>query len=151
MAKPKTLQGQKLLVQLGDDATPTEAFTAVCGINEATVEFSASVQEANVHDCATPDDPAWVERDVDGLSCMISGAGLADTGTFESVLFVWWSSGDPKNIRFKLDTTLANGGGYFSGSFVCTKLSLTGTRKQRSTFDIEMMSNGAVTWTDASA
>lgn len=149
MAIPKTIDGAKVLIQIGDGASPTEAFAVPCGLTGATVSFAASAQEEAVHDCAAPENAAWVYRQVDSLSMSVSGTGLVDTSNLESVLYTWWASGASKNCRVKIDTTGANGGGYWAGSFVCTSLSVTGERKQRSTVEIEIQSNGPLTWTDA--
>lgn len=149
MAIPKTIDGAKVLLQIGNGASPTEQFSVPCGLTGTTISFSGSAQEEAVHDCDTPEAAAWVYRQIDSLSMTVSGTGLVDTSNLQATLYAWWSSGAAKNCRVKIDVTGANGGGQWAGSFVCTSLSVTGERKQRSTVEIEIQSNGPLTWTAA--
>jgi predicted secreted protein len=149
MAFPKTLQGHKILIQIGDGATPTEAFAAYCGMVNANLSFTSSVQENAVPDCADPAAPMWLERSVDTLGVTISGDGTLDTKDALPAWWEWFTSAEAKNIRVKVDAAPADGGGYWAGSFVLTSLELGGQRKQNSTISVEFQSNGVVTWTDA--
>lgn len=147
MAAVKTLNGEKLLVQIGDGASP-ETFTHDCLINtERGIAFSAETQEFIVPDCLAPEDPAWKEVTKDGLSATISGAGMLHTSSVED-WFNWFKSPDTKNCRVRVDVAGADGGGYWEGAFHLTALEITGDRKQKSTVSVTLVSNGAVTWTD---
>lgn len=148
MAAVKTLNGEKLLVQIGDGASP-ETFTHDCLINtERGIAFSADTQEFIVPDCAAPEDPAWKVIEKDGLSASISGAGMLHTSSVET-WFDWFKDADTKNVRVKIDVAGADGGGYWEGAFHLTGMEITGTRKEKSTVSVTLASSGALTWTDA--
>lgn len=150
MAAAKTLNGTKLLVQLGDGEV-SESFWQWCLINaERGIEFTNTSSDQIIPDCTSPDDPAWVTRTVDGLSASVTGAGILDTDSL-SLMWDWFESGLPKNIRVRIDALLADGGGYWGFACVLTSFSVTGARNEKATFDCTIMSDGPVTWTDVAA
>lgn len=143
----KTLNGEKLLIQIGDGADP-EAFTHDCLINtERGIAFSADTQEFLIPNCLAPEDPAWKEVTKDGLSAAVNGAGMLHTTSIET-WFNWFTSSDTKTCRIKVDVAGADGGGYWQGEFHLTNFEVTGTRKQKSTSTITLASSGPITWTD---
>ena len=149
MTAVKTLQGEKLLIKIGDGATPTETFTHDCLINtDRGIAFEADVTEILVPDCDDPSLPGWKQRLKDGLSAEISGAGRVHTASLEA----WhnWFNGDiQKNVRVETNgVTGANGGGYWQGAFKLTAWSVTGPRKNLADVAVTLQSHGAVTWTD---
>jgi hypothetical protein len=76
MAAPTTAKFGKMLIELGDTATPT-VYAAPCGFTSKGVTISKNLQEVNIPDCDNPDDPIWVGRDVQSQSCTITGDGVA--------------------------------------------------------------------------
>jgi predicted secreted protein len=149
MAVVKTMNGTQLLVQIGDGATPTEAFVADCLINtQRGISFSAETNEFIIPDCDNPDDPAWKEVTKDGLSATISGAGMLHTASVET-MFQWFTSKNTKNVRVRINVSGANGGGYWAGAFHCTEFEVTGERNAKADCSITLVSNGPITWTDA--
>jgi Phage tail tube protein len=149
MAQVKTLVGEKLLIQIGDGATPTEAFSIDCLINaERGVQMSAETQEFVVPDCDNPSLPGWKEMFKDGMSISVSGGGMLHTTSVEN-FFNWMNSDTAKNVRIKFDVSGALGGGYIAVPMKLTAFSVTGNRKQNTTADITLMSSGVGTWTDA--
>jgi predicted secreted protein len=144
----KTLNGEKLLIQIGDGANP-ETFAHDCLVNtERGIVFTADTQDFTVPNCLSPSDPAWKEVIKDGLSAAVNGAGMVHTSSIET-FFNWLKSPDAKNCRVKVDVAGADGGGYWQGAFHLTSFEVTGTRKQKSTNTIALVSSGEVTWTDA--
>lgn len=143
---------RRLLVQIGDGATPTEAFAASCSINTSReFSFDATTVETTIPDCDNPYAPSWVDRVVDTLSASISGAGTCDTSDF-AMWRAWFLSGAVRNCRITISEPLAAGGGRFQGAFVLTKLG--GAKegdKATMSFSCELQSSGAVTWVPAAA
>lgn len=148
MAQVKTLNGTKLLVQIGDGGG-TEVFAEDCLINaERGISFASDTNEVIVPDCAAPDDPAWKEITKDGLSASITGGGLLHTTSTEA----WWDwfEGDiAKNCRVNIDTSVADGGGYWQGAFKLTAFELTGARNDKIQVSVTLASNGLIIWEDA--
>lgn len=148
MTAVKSMNGTKLLVQIGDGASP-EVFTHDCLINtERSVQFSSDTNQTVIPDCDNPDAPGWKETMVDGLSASVTGAGMLHTASVAD-WFAWFASGAPKNVRIKNDVSAANGGGYWSGAFLLTAFEETGARNDKATVSVTLTSTGAITWTDA--
>ncbi|MFC7399590.1 phage tail tube protein [Chelatococcus sp. GCM10030263] len=150
MAKPTTLSAAKLLVMLGDGATPTEAFTAPCGLTTKGISLSAASNDITVPDCDDPDAASWSERVISALSGTVSGSGVLAMESFETWRDYFFS-GASKNARVKIDTTLANNGGYFEGKFILTTFNVTGELGNKIQVEIELQNDGEIVWVDASA
>lgn len=146
MAAVTRVSGSKLLVQIGDGATPTEAFAHDCLINTARgIQFQSDTNEYIMPDCDNPDDPAWKEVTKDGLSVTITGAGMLYTASVEN-WFDWWKAAATKNVRFKLNVAAT---GYWAGKFHLSQMEIAAdSNKDTATVSVTMISSGAVTWTD---
>lgn len=148
MARPTTLKGSKVLILLGDGATPTEAFVAPCALTTKGIEFAADTNDFNVPDCDNPDAPTFTERVVATLSATISGAGTLAMESFDEWR-EWFDSGLEKNVRFKLDAPSANNGGYWTMSAILSAFGIGAEQGGLATVDVTILSDGAWTWTDA--
>lgn len=146
MARPTTIKGSKFLIQIEET---TNVYVAPCALTTKGIDFGAETNDFNVPDCSDPDAPTFTERVVSALSAGISGSG---TLAMESLATwrVWFDSGLEKNIRVKLDTTLAEGGGYWQMGAVLTSLNISGNQGELATVEVTIASNGAWTWTAAS-
>ncbi len=150
MASVKTMVGEKILIKIGDGATPTETFSHPCMINlDRGLAFSSDSTDVVVPDCDDPSAVAWKEVYKDGLSLQISGGGLLHTLSLETY-FNWMTVDTSKNVQVLFNVSAADGGGYISGAFKLTSFGISGTRKNNATVDLTLMSHGALTWTDAS-
>lgn len=143
--------GSKLLVKIGDAASP-EVFTADCLINTSRgIQFQSDTNEFVMPDCDNPDDPAWKSVTKDGLSATISGAGMLYTASVAD-WYDWFNGDDSKNIQFALNVPAASGGGYWEGAFKLTQFEVTSDgNKDQSTCNVTLVSDGPVTWNDAAA
>lgn len=147
MATVQTMNGTKLLVQIGDGGSP-EVFTHDCLINaERGIAFSSDVAEFVVPDCDAPDEPAWKETTKDGLGASVTGGGMLHTASVET-WFNWFKDDATKTCRIKIDVTGANGGGYWEGEFHLTEFEITGNRNEKATVSVTLVASGALTWTD---
>ena len=149
MTPVNSVNGERLLVQIGDGATPTETFAASCLINtERGIQFTSSTNDAVIPDCENPENPAFVERIKDHPTAAINGAGMLHTSSVDE-WFAWYLSQDTNNVRVKVDVSAANGGGYWEGAFLLTDFEVTGTRKEKATASITLQSSGAFRWVKA--
>jgi predicted secreted protein len=142
MALATTIPFSKTKVLLGNGATP-EVFATPCGLTGDSVNFSKATNSTVTPDCDDPDAAGWEERDAVSQSATIAGNGVMAT---ESVA-TWWAAynrADTVNARFFLD---APGGGHWDGAFHVTRFEVGGSRGNRSTVTIEMLSDGAVVFT----
>lgn len=148
MAQPKTMNGTQLVIKLGDGAG-SEVFTAKCTINAARgITFSSQSNEQIVPDCDNPDLPAWVERNRDGLSASITGAGVVDTSNLAD-FWAWYTQQESRNIQVLINVSSGDGGGYWGMAAILSEFSVNGERKQKALFDCTILSDGPVTWTSA--
>ncbi len=144
MAAVKHARGVKLLIKVGDGATP-EVFSTPCSINaERGITFTAGVNDQDIPDCSNPDAIAWVVREKTNLSASITGSGTLDTEDAE-FFFDWLKSEDPKNVKVIVDVPAARGGVIFTGSFHLTEFSITGNRAEKMQASISLSSDGEIT------
>lgn len=151
MATPvKAFNGEQMLVQV--ETTPgSGVFEHDCLINtERGIDFSSDVGTSVVPFCDEPTEPGWKEVTIDGLQATVSGSGIAHSASIEA-WFNWFKSGDTKNCRVFINVPAANGGGYWAGAFNLSAFQVTGTRREKSTTSVTLISSGEVTWTDAPA
>lgn len=144
MATQPNTKGTKILVLLGNGASP-EVFAHPCSINgDRGFNREASVTEEPDQDCDAPYLPGWLVRTVDGFSASISGAGRIKRGDLP-MFDEWFESGESRNVKVKIDEA---DGRTYSGAFLLTTLNLTGGDSGSATFDIALQSTGTVTSAD---
>lgn len=143
MALVKTVTGSKLRIKIGNGAS-TEVFTHLCMINTSRgFSFNADLVETLVPDCDLPDSPGWKERQIEGLSIDVDGAGKINTPDIE-FFNDWWISGLGKNVQLQVDALFADGGGHWEGELKLQNFSLTGpSQKEHAEFEGHFVSNGA--------
>jgi hypothetical protein len=75
MATQPNFSGRRLIIRVGDGASP-EVFSLFCTFNgDRAIQFdSASTDEMDI-DCDDPTAVAWTVTQVDSLSATVSGAG----------------------------------------------------------------------------
>lgn len=145
MAAVKHARGVKLLIKVGDGATPTEVFSTPCSINaERGITFTSGVNDQDIPDCSDPDAIAWVVREKTNLSASITGSGVLDTSDVQD-FFDWLKSEDPKNIKVIVDVPSTDGGVVFTGAFHLTEFSITGNRGEKMQASISLSSSGEIT------
>lgn len=146
MAAVKHARGVKLLLKVGDGASP-EVFSTYCSINAARgISFSSTTNDFNLPDCSDPEEIAWVVREKDGLSASVTGAGMVNTPDVEA-FFDWFTSPDSKNCEVVVDVPSADGGVIFEGAFHLTDFEITGDRGGKMECSITLASDGEITST----
>jgi hypothetical protein len=145
MAAIKHASGVKLLLKVGDGASP-EQFTTYCSINaERGVQFQAGEQTFEIADCPDPEAIAWVTSEITSLRVTFSGAGTLNTPDLEE-FFDWWKGGLTKNCQLVLDVPAVDGGLIFEGGFKLPNFEVTGgARGSRASVSISGASDGEVT------
>lgn len=146
MAAVQHARGVKLLVKVGDGATP-EVFSVYCTINAARgITFTSATNEFPEIDCSNPDQVSWLVREKSTLSVNVSGAGMLNTPDTEA-FFLWWKDEDPKNCQVIVDVPDADGGVIFEGAFHLTEFGITGDRGAKMEATLTLVSDGEVTAT----
>jgi hypothetical protein len=144
MAAVQHARGVKLLLKVGDGATP-EVFTAYCTINAArNIKGTATVNKFNIPDCSDPDLLAWVVAEKVSLEYTVSGAGILNTPDVQAFAD-WLAAESSKNCQIVVDVPSADGGVIFEGAFHLTDFEITGDRGAKMQANISLTSDGAVT------
>jgi hypothetical protein len=102
MALATTYPFSKMLIKVGDGATP-EVFTDPCGLTTKGFTRTANMNDTNIPDCADPDAPSWLGRDVVSYQATLNGAGIVAKESFETVWEDWWTEGSTRNVQIELD------------------------------------------------
>jgi hypothetical protein len=147
MAQPVTAKFGKMLIEIGDDATPP-VYSAPCGFTSKGCTISKNLQEVNIPDCDDPDAPIWVGRDVQSQSCTITGDGVAAA---ESVP-TWDDAAmatESVPMRVTIDFGAGAGKKVIEGKFHLDSEAFAADAGGRVTLAINATSDGAVTaaWT----
>lgn len=141
MATKPNFSGRKLLIRVGNGASP-EVFSVKCSFNgDRAISFSSSSTDETDIDCDDPTAVAYTVTVVDSLSVEVSGGGRvkADEVPF---FFDWWRSGEPKNAQVAID---AVDGVEFEGQLLLLNWSVNGGETGSATSDMTMKFTGPVT------
>lgn len=144
MAQPTVLVGTKLLILVGNGASP-EVFAQPCGLTTTGIDFSASTNSTLLPDCEDPEAPAWEVKDINALTASVSGQGVMAVESFD-VWNDWFQDVEPRNCQIKLNSSEL---GYWEGVFIITSLQYGGQRGQKVTLNVTLANSGAVTWVPA--
>lgn len=144
MAQPTVLPGTKLLILVGDGASP-EVFAEPCGLTTKSFDLAASTNTTLLPDCDDPEAPAWEAKDVNALSATVSGTGVMAVEAFEK-WNDWFLGAASRTLHIKLDSSSL---GHYVGAFILSAFKLGGARGQKVTVDVTLVSDGEVTWVNA--
>jgi len=144
MAAVKHARGVKLLLKVGDGASP-EVFTAFCTINAArNIKGTTTTNSFNIPDCADPDLLAWVSREKVSIEYSVTGAGILNTPDVQD-FSDWLADENSKNCQIVVDVPSADGGVIFEGAFHLTDFDITGDRGKKMEATLTLASDGPVT------
>lgn len=141
MATQPNFSGRRLIIRVGDGASP-EFFSIFCTFNgDRAIQFDANTTDEMDIDCDNPTAVGWMVTQVDSLSATVSGAGrvkAVDVPEF----FNWYSSGEARNIQVEID---APDGVMFEGSAFLTSWNISGGETGSATADLSIRFTGPVT------
>lgn len=139
MAEATTLPGHKIVVLLGNDATPI-VFTAPCAFEQKSVEWQKTVNRADVPDCSAPGAAGWSVGDAIGRMLRISGGGVLATESVDTWLDAWHEDG-PVPARVEIIKSSQDTDTY-EGLLHVTSVSVEGNRGERAQLRVEAESHG---------
>jgi predicted secreted protein len=148
MTKPTTVKGTKVRLLQGDGATPTEAFTAFCGLTARSISFQTNTNDTQVPDCDDPDAPQWREITKVSRFVSVSGSGILDMNALPEYQAAY-DDPDSVNYRIEIAVPMASNGGYWEGAFMLTGFTITGNDGEFAQVELSIESDGPVTWVDA--
>lgn len=121
MATATTTTFSKFKILIGDGATPTEVFTAICGLTSKGLQGSADVVTSEVPDCADEDLPSWQEKDVKSVGMQLSGSGMWAKESHE-MLLSWFLAGTKKNVKVQYADAATGDTEYLAAPAVLTQM-----------------------------
>ncbi len=143
MAAVNYTRGVKLVLKVGDGASP-EVFTALCTINaERGITFNAQTNDATVPDCADLEAIAFLAREKQSLSVDFTGGGMSDKSNVKT-LWDWWKAEEARNCQIVLDDDVAANVITFEGAFHLTQFDLTGNRGEKVQSTMTLASDGII-------
>lgn len=147
MAQPDIIRGTYFSLMLGDGATPTETFAALCGITTRSFTSTTNTQDQFTRDCADPENVPIRQLIATGKQWSLSGEGVLNRSNLEDIQAA--DDGNPHNWRF-LFTEPADDlvfQGYYEGAGIITNLTITGGDENFATISIQIESHGQWDWT----
>lgn len=147
MATAVTTTFAKFKIEVGDGETPTEGFTAVCGLTSKGLQGSADVVTSEVPDCADEDLPSWQEKDVKSIGMTLSGSGMWSTVN-HTLLMDWFLAGTKKNVKVTYMDAAVGAPEFIMGPAVLTQLNNAVEKGGRLSADITLEFTAKPTVTD---
>ncbi|GHC12515.1 phage major tail protein, TP901-1 family [Gemmobacter nanjingensis] len=142
MAKQK---GRKLLIKIGNGATPTEVFTVLCGLTSKTMTINNNEIDVTTADCTDPGGAMWTEVLAGAKRVSVSGNGLFKDEAAEATLNTLAMDDDPI-ANFQV---IVPDFGTFRGGFFVSSVEYGGEQEGGVTYSLALASTGAVTFTAA--
>lgn len=149
MASGTTSTFGNFKVEVGDGATPTEAFAFLCGLTSKGLNMSSDVVTSEVPDCSNEDLPSWQEKDIKSISATISGSGMWTSEAHET-MFQWWFTGAKKNVKVSWMVAETGDVKTLTGPCVLTSLGQAVDKGNRLSAEISLEFSAKPTTTDAS-
>lgn len=147
MAQPKIIRGTYFSLMLGNGATPTEVFAALCGITTRTFTGQVNTNDVFTRDCALPENVPIRRVIATGKQWELSGEGVLNRSDLEAIQA---ELGAISNWRL-LFTEPADDEvyqGYWAGAFMLTNLQVTGEDANFANISITLTSDSEVLFTE---
>jgi hypothetical protein len=144
MALVGIIEGEKLLIKIGNGATP-EVFSHSCLINTTRgIAFTTNLSETEVADCTTPSNPAKIVRRAKSIDFTVTGEGTLDK-TSAFAFLTWLGTAVAKNVQIYQNETGANGGWVISCPMILQNFQITGARGESQTCQLSLVPTDAYT------
>lgn len=146
MARPDIIRGTYFILSMGDGATPTEGFTALCGIKERGYTSQTNTSDNFIRDCEDPEDIPVRRLIATGRQWSIAGSGDLNRAQIQDVID---AEGVTKNYRFYY--TEPSGDevyrGFFQGPAMLVNVQIGGNDEIYASLSLDIQSDGEWTWT----
>lgn len=145
--QPDILPGQYFVLLKGNGATPTEAFTAVCGITTKNFTGQINTNDNFVADCDNPTDVPIRRVTATGKQFDLSAEGLMNRSNVQDM---WNALGTFGNWRLAY-TEPENDEvfqGYWQGRFLMNNFQLGAPQGENTTLSLQFLSDGDVALTE---
>lgn len=141
MAKAQTEEFEELIVEVALDPDSPTAFTAICGIVDATVTRTSNIDTTEVPDCDDESLPMQIERSVRSQEVSVTGNGVW-AKTSWGPLYNWWATGAKLPVRVRNAAAAVGDPGIETGTALLATLTSGRTKGQKVTNEIEIQFDG---------
>lgn len=143
MAPPITARAGKFRVLLGSGSGPI-VYAAPCGFTSKSLVLTRNLSEISIPDCALPDAPITLGRDVESISTSVSGEGVAAASAIPVWLAAYNSS---ESVPVKIEIEFSTGIVTWTGNMQIESLEFGAEQGGRVTLNVSMQSDGAMVQT----
>lgn len=150
MATAQTEEFEELIVEVALDPAAPSAFTAICGIVDATVTRTSNIDTSEVPDCDDESKPMVIERSVRSQEVSVTGNGVW-AKTSWGPLYTWWSTGAKLPVRIRNAAAAVGDPGIETGVALLATLNSGRTKGQKVTSEIEIQFDGVPVATNVPA
>lgn len=138
------------LIKIGDGATP-EVFTAICSIENVSINDTANTTDRARRDCAKPGLPAVRRVKVTSTQVDVTGSGGIDKAQIDTLRDALGLSKNYKVELYQYDgSDTGDLYGTYAGKFVLTSNNLSLDANGDGNGEINLASDGTIAWTAAS-
>lgn len=135
------------LIKIGDGEA-TETFTAICGIENVSINRTANTNDRARRDCATPGQPARRRSRTTSIQMDITGTGGVDKASIASFEAALGVVGNYEIELYQYDgTDTGTLMGTFAGAFNMTSANMSLDANGDSSGEVALASDGTWTWT----
>lgn len=146
MAQPDIIRGTYFVLAMGDGQSPTETFTALCGISTRTFTDQINTNDQFTRDCADPEDAPIRHLIRTGRQWSLSGEGSLNRDQLDTMIA---AQGVTKNYRFyytePADDEVFRG--YWQGPAMLVNTTVNGNDDNFATISLQIESDGEWVWT----
>lgn len=148
MAQPKIIRGTYFSLMAGNGATPTEVFTALCGITTRSFTSQTNTQDVFTRDCADPENVPIRRVIPTGKQWDLTGEGVLNRENLATLQGL--DDGQPHNFRFLFTEPATDEvfQGYYGGAGVITNLAITAEDENFATISISIASDSEWPFTE---
>jgi len=134
--------GRTLLIRIGNAGTPTETFTAICGIKTRSFNLSANEVETTYPDCTNPAGPVQRTARPGIVNRTFSGEGTFVSGAASATLMT-----NVRNATVFNAEVIVPGEGKYVGPFMCSEFEFSGDMEDDMQFSATFSAAGKLAFT----
>lgn len=147
MSDPTTFEFAQ--IKIGDGGGP-ETFTVVCGLQNVTINETASTNDRFVRDCTAPATPPKRKVTVSGVQWDVTGGGVANTDQFVALKALLGKLNNYEIVGLDISDPATPAGtaiGTFAGSAVMTAKNISTSENDLASMEITLAGEGDLVYT----
>jgi predicted secreted protein len=148
MAQPDIIRGTYFSLMLGNGATPTEVFTALCGFTTRNFTDQVNTNDVFTRDCADPEDIPIRRLIPTGRQWDLTGEGQLNRSNLEAMQAAHDAQAHNWRFLFTEPTNDWIFQGFYAGPAIITSLQITAADDDFATVSLTLASDGQWAFTE---